>query len=254
MSSRLAVSLLFIFIPTIIAFAEVTGKQPTVEFIKDSIDKYYYTFNYNKLEKILNEVNNNKAIANDDFITPYYRGVINYCLGRIYYNYNKENAYKKFELSLNDFLSIKDKDNAEINALISAAYGKLSSLSVIKSLFYGVKAKDFIEKAYNLESDNTKVLIVAATHLMHTPSFYGGDKKRARELLNRIISNKVGDYNKRKLINWGTVAEAYAYLAQLEILENHISEARANMKKALELVPYYGFVKYDLEKQIKNLE
>ena len=133
-------------------------------------------------------------------------------------------------------------------AMISASYGKLSSLSILKAIFYGMNAKEFIEEAYKIDSNNPKVLIVAATHLMHTPEFYGGDKKRARELLNKIL--KSNNLISEKMINWGIEAEAYAYLAQLDILEGNFDNAKKNMKKSLELIPEYGFVKYDLEKQL----
>lgn len=132
--------------------------------------------------------------------------------------------------------------------MISASYGKLSSLSVLKAIFYGMSAKEYIEEAYKLDSKNPKVLIVAATHLMHTPEFYGGDKKKSRELLNKVIDSI--EYKDNYRINWANYAEAYAYLAQLEILENNREKAKSLMKKALDLNPNYGFVKYDLEKQV----
>lgn len=217
---------------------------------KSLIDKYYFSFNYKKLEEINLEISKIQAKSDDDiFYINYYKGINNYCLGRIYYNYDKEKSFNRFELALENFLTCnKINQDAEILAMISASYGKMSSLSILKAIFYGINAKEYIESAYKLDNNNPKVLIVAATHLMHTPEFYGGDKKKSRELLNKILN--LNEYHNDKRINWGKYAESYAYLAQLEILEKNLAEAKKQMKKAIELIPYYGFVKYDLEKQI----
>lgn len=222
--------------------------------IKDSIDKYYYSFNYNKLEQLLIELDTTKFQLY--YLNSYYKGIVQYCLGRIYYNYNKDKAFQNFEQSLENFKLVNEKNStAEILALISAAYGKLSSLSILKAIIYGIEAKKYIEEAYKLNPNETKVLIVAATHLMHTPEFYGGNKKLARELLIKVLDlNSKLNHEKNYTINWGTDAEAYAYLAQLEILLGNKSEAIKYIDKALELIPYYGFVKIDLKKQLEKLK
>ncbi len=219
---------------------------------KSIIDQYYFSFNYKKLESIVSELDNIECSNNDDiFFINYYRGICNYCLGRIYYNYDKSKAFTKFELGLNDFLKCnKIKDDAEILAMISASYGKLSSLSIVKAFYYGLKAKNYIENAYEIDSNNPKVLMVAATHLMHTPAIYGGDKSKARLLLSKIFNNT--EYKSDTKINWANYAEANAYMAQLEILLDSTDIARKYMKKALEYYPKYGFVLYDLEKQLKE--
>lgn len=219
---------------------------------KPIIDKLYFSFNYKKLEEINSKIQEIDSKSVDDtFFSNYYQGINNYCLGRIYYNYDKEKAFKKFEIALENFKECnKIKKDAEIIAMISATYGKLSSLSILKAIFYGMNAKENIEEAYKLDPNNPKVLIVAATHLMHTPEFYGGDKKKSRELLNKVLS--INEYKNDTKINWGNYAEANAYLAQLEILEGNKDNAKKYMKFALEINPNYGFVKYDLEKQLKE--
>lgn len=217
---------------------------------KPIIDKYYFSFNYKKLEEInMQLIEIEPKSTEDQFYKNYYQGIINYCLGRIYYNYDKNKAFNKFENALDNFLECEHiRKDAEITALISASYGKMSSLSILKAIFFGMNAKEYIEEAYKMEPNNPKILIVAATHLMHTPEFYGGNKKKARELLNKVLNSN--EYNSESKVNWGNFAEAYAYLAQLEVLENNKPEGTKYIKKSLELMPNYGFVKYDLEKQI----
>ncbi|HRP02228.1 MAG TPA: hypothetical protein PLE30_06220 [Candidatus Kapabacteria bacterium] len=246
--------LIFVFYILSFIYASANGIGKNILSYKASIDKYYFSFNYKKLESLKLELSNEPAHNNDDkFLTNYYQGIINYCLGRIYYNYDKDKANKRFEEALDNFLICDNiKTDVEITAMISATYGKLSSLSILKVFVYGLKAKDYIEKAYKMNPYAPKVLIIAATHLMHIPEFYGGDKSKARELLNNILSYKESKDSVR--IDWANYAEAFAYLAQLEILESNISKAKVYMQKALDRIPDYGFVKYDLAKQIKAKE
>jgi len=219
---------------------------------KPIIDTFYFSFNYKKLEEINIQLIEIEPKSTDDkFYKNYYQGIVNYCLGRIYYNYDKDKSFKKFENALENFLECNQiKKDAEITAMISASYGKMSSLSILKAIFFGMNAKEFIEEAYKMEPNNPKILIVAATHLMHTPEFYGGNKKKARELLNKVLNSN--EYNNETKVNWGNYAEAFAYLAQLEILEGNKTEAIKYINKSLEFMPNYGFVKYDLEKQISG--
>jgi len=232
------------------AFADTINTK--ILSFKPIIDTFYFSFNYKKLEEINIQLIEIEPKSTDDkFYKNYYQGIVNYCLGRIYYNYDKDKAFIKFENALENFLECKQiRKDAEITAMISASYGKMSSLSILKAIFFGMNAKEFIEEAYLMEPNNPKILIVAATHLMHTPEFYGGDKKKARELLNKVLNSN--EYSNENRINWGNYAEAFAYLAQLEILEGNKTEAIKYINKSLEFMPNYGFVKYDLEKQISG--
>jgi hypothetical protein len=225
--------------------------------LRDSINKYYYSFEYNKLITLLNESDNILKKYKKSYYANYYNGIIRYCLGRVIYNRDSDLAYDYFDSSLDMFESAYKIENNPISlAMISATYGKKSALSPISAIFFGQKAKNRIYDAYNLDSLNPKILLVAATHLMHVPGIYGGDKNKARRMLEKCLKynneNKFLEKNSLEL-SWADNSEIYAYLAQLEILEENIESARNYMNKALAIKPNYGFVKIDLEKQITRL-
>ena len=252
---------LFIVFITFLTYnvSETYGKQnnsDTQKQLKDSIDKYYHSFNSVKLKQILADCENFSRQNTDSYYGYYYCGMLNYNLGKILYNNEPDNALNYFSKSIELFQKALNKNrNAEIAALLSAAYGKKSSLAGIQAIFFGLKAKSWIYDANDIDSSNPKVFLTAATHLMHTPSFYGGDKTKARTLLFKILEiNKTYKYKDPYELKWADNAEAYAYLAQLEILEGNIANARKYVKKALESEPDYGFVLIDLESQIKRIE
>ncbi len=222
--------------------------------IKKELDSAYYTFDVGFLKEIIRK---SAALRRaNNWYPDYYIAVAYFQLGKIVYNSNEDLSYHYFDRSLKSLFKVKEKFyDAEIAALISAVYGKKSSLSTLKAIYFGIKAKDYIYEAARLDSNNSKVLLVAAVHLMHTPEAFGGDKKWAESLLNRAIKN-VYKYPERDSlrVEWGKVSESYAYLAQLEILRKNKVRAKLFIEKALALKPNYGFVLKDLNIQLKKLD
>lgn len=224
--------------------------------LRDSVNKYYYTFDIKNLKKLVGESEKNISFYPNNYYSYYYNGIVRYCLGRVVYNSNSDLAYEYFDTALEMFEKAHQIQNNPVSlAMISACYGKLSSLSPIRAIFLGHKAKNRIYDAYKTSPDNPKILIVAATHLMHVPAIYGGDRKRAKALLSKSldINSKIIEQDIFEL-SWADNCEIYAYLAQLEILNENIESARMYMKKALDLKPNYGFVIVDLENQIKSMK
>jgi len=237
-------------------FLYANNKEDDLLSIKREIDTAYYSFDNNMLENLLSKTKRMKQKYPDSWLPDYYSGILCLQIGKILYVPNSDLAYGYFEQALDYFgNAMANETSAELLALISSAYGKLSSLSTFSAIYYGIKAKTKIIEADNLEKDNTKVLLIASTHLMHTPEVFGGDKNWAEKLLKKSLklNTKKKAYNKY-LINWAGNAEIYAYLAQLEILKGNKTKAKEYMKKALKLKPNYGFVKYDLTRQMKNLK
>jgi hypothetical protein len=224
--------------------------------VKNKIDKAYYTFDAGSLNNLLKISITLEKKYSGEWLPYYYSGILCLQIGKILYLPNPDKAYDYFDKSIDYLLKAKEKNNnAEILALISSAYGKKSSLSTIKAIIFGIKAKDYIYDANKLDSNNAKVYLVAATHLMHTPESFGGDKQWAEQLLKKAIKLIYKKDKKDDLtVNWGSEAEIYAYLAQLEILRENKSKAQLYIDKALTLVPNYGFVKEDLMRQMKRLK
>ncbi len=218
------------------------------------VNEAYYSFDAAKIRDLI-KVSDKYIESNPKVYYGYYfNGILRYCLGRITFNIDGDSAYDYFDTSLDMFEKAWEINKSpESLAMISAAYGKKSALSPLRAIFFGQKAKNRIYDAYILDSNNTKVILVAATHLMHVPGIYGGDKKKSRQMLEKcLILNKKKKDNKQYELTWADDAEIYAYLAQIDILEEKFESARLNMKKSLNLKPNYGFVLVDLENQIKE--
>lgn len=224
--------------------------------MRDDLWKLYYLFDQKAYFNYLNKIDSLKEVYPKNAYVFYYSGLARLNLGKILYNPNPDKAYDLFAESVDDLIaSFEIEKSQEVAALISSAYGKKSSLSGIKAVFWGMKSKSWIYDAYDFGGYNPKLNLIAATHLMHLPSFYGGDKKRARQMLEDAIKmNDTLATQDTMKIPWAKNAELYAYLAQLEILEEHPAEARKYMQLSLQLVPDYGFVKIDLENQLKKLK
>ena len=245
-----------VIIVFIFNFSSAHSDEIQLSNLRDSVNKYYYTFDIKNLKNTL-KLSEKFIDGNpDNYYGYYYNGILRYCLGRVVYNIDRDIAYDYFDESIDLFdKAFSIKNNAVSLAMVSAAYGKKSALSPISAIFFGQKAKNRIFDAFNLDSNNSKILLVAATHLMHVPGIYGGDKKKARRMLERcLILNRSKEIKDENELRWADNAEIYAYLAQLDILEEDIVSARSNMKKALELQPNYGFVKIDLEKQLSKIK
>jgi tetratricopeptide (TPR) repeat protein len=258
MLTKLLVILFFIFITVNSGYSYEKSESYYSQLyeLKNEIDSNYYSFNIKTLKSILKKSYSITQISDGDWYPLYYSGFLHYVLGKIYYQIDKEIAFNHFDKSLDCLLKANDKTKSpEILALISASYGKKSALSPVAAIYFGAKAKKYIEDAYDLAKKNPKILLVAATHLMHTPETFGGSKSKAKELLIRCLElNKTKKENDKYLLKWADDAEIYAYLGQLEVLVGNKEKALPYIQKALKLVPDYGFIKKDLMPQWEKIK
>lgn len=243
--------LLLITIPSYLYSQENNANE--LKSLKADIESHYYSFDYSKIKNLLQNCINLRK-RNESWQVLYYEGFLHLVLGKIIYNNDKDAAYSHFDKSiLNLERAFEQNPNSEIAALLSSAYGKKSSLSLINAFFLGMKAKNWIYKAHEISKESAKINLIAATHLMHLPSFYGGDKDKSKNmLLNALKFNQANTYE-QWLLKWAEDAEIYAYLAQLEILKGNRNTADSYIRKALQIVPNYGFVLEDLIPQLKKL-
>lgn len=239
-----------------IAQKDIEPKNNVLKSIKDSIDYYYHTFDTVAFARLLKKCESEIVRYPKSYYANYYAGMLKLILGKINYNIDSDYAYELFTEGVENFhVSEKSKRTGEICALLSATYGKRSSLSGLNAIFLGMKAKSWIYDAAELDKQSTKINLVAATHLMHLPSFYGGDKKKARKLLLDAFEIQKRHQSQDSLeLNWGDDAELHAYMAQLEILESNMEKAKFHMSEALKIKPNYGFVLFDLSIQLKKIK
>ncbi len=245
---------ILIFFVLSFSISEAESNDTEIRKLREKINEQYFSFDTNEWKQLLKTATILKKSNPSDWRISYYSGVICHQLGKILYLPDADQAYDYFDKSIDYLLEAKKKNyTAEIAALLSSAYGKKSSLSPLKAIYFGLKAKDYIYEANELERTNPKVLLIAAIHLMHTPESFGGDKKWAEELLNRALKL---NYRQKKvddvMVNWATEPEIYAYLGQLEILKENFPKAKLYIDKALKLIPDYGFILYDLIPQMER--
>ena len=223
--------------------------------IARDIEANYYTFDTTGICKVLRRVESHLVHNSNDWHYNYYAGFLNHQLGKILYNVDKDRAYDCFSKAIDYFyVSVEQEETAELLALLSSAYGKKSSLSSIRAIYFGIKARDLIYQAEKYSKKQSCVLLVGAIHLMHTPESFGGNKDWARKLLKKCLKLNAEKKSEDSLkIHWACDAEIYAYMAQIDILEADIKTARKHMKKALGIEKGYDFVLKDLEDQIKKV-
>ncbi len=251
--SKKAIIVLFL---TICSLSNLTADGKDLQSLKKKIEDCYYTFDTGRLESVLKEVTASNAKNSHDWHYDYYEAILRIQLGKIYYLPNSKLAYSHFDKSIDCLLRAKEKSkNPEIATLLSCAYGKKSSLAPIKAIYFGIKAKDYIYEAHSGKFENAKLYLTAAIHMMHTPESFGGDKKKARNYLNKCLQlNRTYRESDPYVISWAENAEVYAYMAQLDILLGNKESAGKYMKKSLELQPDYGFVKIDLQNQLNKMK
>jgi tetratricopeptide (TPR) repeat protein len=248
-------------------------KSENIEQIQKRIQDNYYSFDSTEYRSIIKSINWEIKKNSENKLLHYYFALANINLCRIIYNTNKDGAHSAIVKATEstDILieTIENNSNfknqiggygvVEFYALHSQAYGLRTGLELTTKIKWGRLAKSTIETAYKLDSNNRKVLLVAAKHLMCTPTIFGGDKNEAARLLWKavnlkssphIFKNKNGENLNYGLVSWGEKAELYAYLAQLEVFKGNRKTAQKYMKKALELENEYGYVLYDLEEQL----
>jgi hypothetical protein len=254
MSQKIKILCLIIILAALFQNA-AAGQSNELIKLKNKIESKYYTFDSKGQEMILSKVEN--LIRSDtSWQLKYYSGFLHISIGKIYYNIDSDIAYDHFDDAVDRLLEIPEcSRSAEVKALLSSAYGKKSSLSTFQAIILGIKAKSWIEEAFEMDNNNQKVLLTAAVHLMHAPAAFGGDKDRARELLLKCLKlNAKQSLSESVNIHWAEDAEIYAYLAQLEILLENKAKAKEYMKTALKFQASYGFVIKDLKPQLEKID
>jgi hypothetical protein len=76
---------------------------------------------------------------------------------------------------------------AEADALLAGCYGLSIAINPAKGRSLGPESARLLEQAMQAEPENPRVLLLAAIRLQNTPEAWGGDKKRARELLQQAL-------------------------------------------------------------------
>lgn len=187
--------------------------------------------------------------------THYYIAFIYDHLANFYMKSDDDKADDYLDIALEHLdQSIELHPSEESYAMKSSIYGKKIGLAPLKGMFLGPKSGSAMSSAYELNGKNPRVWIIDAIGKMHAPSLFGGDKEKSRELLEKA-AKAFDNYEEKDslMIHWGK-ADAYAWLAMLDIKEGKKELAEEHAKKALSIEANYGFVKFAILAQIKAMK
>ena len=126
---------------------------------------------------------------------------------------------------------------AEICALLSNVYGRQISLSPIKGIYLGPKARSVLGKAEHLAHANPRVVLSSAMSYLMTPRLVGGNKAKAmagfRRAANLFAREKPVDPIRPV---WGH-SDTYIWMGVAYLERRDRDAAREAFKKALEIDP-----------------
>jgi len=224
--------------------------------LKSQIEQNYFGADTTEMNLLLDKATEISNAETKNWQVNYYAGFIHQWFGKFYRDKDEDKTYNHFKSAVSFFHKAEAiNQNSELAILLSSAYGKMASLSFFSALSLGGKSQDYLKKALYINNSQrtVKICLVEATHLMFTPAIFGGDKKRAEELLTMAIQlNTLQNNSDSLLISWAGEAEIFAFFAQLYIEKDDYKTAKKYCSQALKLQPEYAFVLYELLPQIKS--
>lgn len=124
---------------------------------------------------------------------------------------------------------------AEIYALLSHVYGRQISLSPIKGIYLGPKAKSVLRKAEHLAPGNPRVVLSSAISFLFTPRLVGGNQTKAMTGFRRAAKLFARE-NPADPIHpiWGH-SETYIWMGIAHLEMKDLDAARKAFEKALEV-------------------
>ncbi len=140
----------------------------------------------------------------------------------------------------------KNKNSAEMMALMSTIYGIKISMNPELAQILGPKNISMISKALAIAPNNPRVLLEAGISKYSTPSYYGGSKTDAMKYFQESIDNfEKPDSADSLQPDWGYM-DALAWLGICYSASKEYDKAIEIYKKALSINPEYGWIKYQL--------
>jgi len=183
----------------------------------------------------------------ENYLANYYTGYTDYRLAT-YYMKNKDNTkfkqYIKSSEKILRTLTRKNDADAESLSLLATVLGIQISLDPDLGQLIGQEAAILISKSLKISPENPRVLLHAGISKLNTPEFFGGSKEKALEYFKHSV-NIFEKINKEKAINWGQL-DALAWLGIAYTRLEKYDSAISAFKRALEIEPEFGWVKYVL--------
>ncbi len=105
---------------------------------------------------------------------------------------------------------------AEADALLAGCYGLSIAINPAKGRSLGPESARLLDNAMRLAPENPRVLFLAANRLFNTPEMWGGDKKEARDLLQRALPLIKAEQAAPNRPAWG-LSQIERMLRQMEV-------------------------------------
>jgi len=190
--------------------------------------------------------------SDKDWLLNYYIAYCDYRLTNYAFGENDKKAARKY---VSDGIKklkacVNEKsDCADAYALLSSFYGNKIALNPWSGFWNGPKSGKMIEKAFSLEPNNPRTHLISGISSFYTPEKWGGGKERAKESLSKATELFYDENVEAIMPDWGH-SETYGWLGLVELAMGDTNKAIINYKKALEINPDNGWVKYRLLPQI----
>jgi tetratricopeptide (TPR) repeat protein len=233
--------------PTVIDSLIIKGKEQ----IQNSLDTW-------NLQQMLAARAFFERMAGDttySWLIHYYLG---YADSRLFNYYFSEDDKEKAKEYINDGLQHLEtsialkEDFAEIYALLGSLLGKKIGLNPLLGITLGSKSGHLLEKACTRAPTNPRVLLIAGQSSYYTPKMFGGGKEKAmKQFQNAIRCFETFKPESPVYPDWGH-EEAYAFLGMAQMEQDRLTEAKRSFEKALSINPNYGWVRYQLLKDLNN--
>ena len=144
------------------------------------------------------------------------------------------------------------EDFAEGYALLSSLIGHKIGLSPLRGITLGPKSGRMLKKAFELAPENPRVSLIAGQSAYYVPKMLGGGKENAlRQIQKAIEYFQTFKPEKPIFPTWG-FEETYTYLGLIQMDRGNFAEAKQSFKKALEINPNCGRVKFVLMKELEE--
>lgn len=236
-----------------VIFGQSKDETEFLSEINKRINSSHYNGNEKSFHILSGEIERFRSIYPKNWYGVYYQAYIYDHIATLNLKKNEDKADQYFDKSLELLdLALEEKKDVVLYSMYADILGKKIGISGIRGMTLGPKSQSIIEKAKAIDRNHPRLLLTEAISKMMTPGFFGGDKELSRRLLIKTLSILENYTYKDHLMLKISKADIYAWLSQLDILEEKNVSAKENAQKALAIEPEYGFVKYALLPGIKN--
>ncbi|MBP1676778.1 MAG: tetratricopeptide repeat protein [Bacteroidetes bacterium] len=180
-------------------------------------------------------------------LVSYYYGYTGYLIGKKR-NAEAEKYIVKGEKLIGEIIKSAPR-NATVYAFKGSFLGFRIGLNKLKALSMGTESIANVDKALELDPQNTQGLIDKANTLYHAPKLFGGDKKEAINYIQKAI--KSYELQKTTHNNWLYINT----IAQLGRMYENIGDYRSAARmydKALLVEPNFRWIKNEVYPALKS--